>query len=95
MYKFAIHFRQLGFDVERLIGFTFGLDNAFTSLQFIWQLGFDLERLIGIIFQLKYVSTSLQFNQQLGFILETLIEERFHATCICVHKFVAYLATWF
>jgi len=47
MYKFAIHFRQLGFDLERLIRFTFGLDYAFTSLQFIWQLGFDLERLIG------------------------------------------------
>ncbi len=40
-------FWQLGFDLERLIRFTFGLDYAFTSLQFIWQLGFDLERLIG------------------------------------------------
>jgi hypothetical protein len=62
MYKFAIHFRQLGFDLERLIGFIFGFDYVFTILQLIWQLGFDLERLIEFIFQLKYVYTSLQFN---------------------------------
>jgi hypothetical protein len=92
MYKFAAHFWQLGFDLERLIGFTFGLDNVFTSLQLIWQLGFDLERLIGFIFQLEYVSTSLQFIWQLGFVLELLIGEIFHATCICVYKFAIHLA---
>jgi hypothetical protein len=32
MCKFVAHFSQLGFDLERLIGFTFGLDNVFTSL---------------------------------------------------------------
>jgi hypothetical protein len=41
---------QLGFDLERLIGFIFQLEYVSTSLQFIWQLGFVLENLIGKIF---------------------------------------------